>query len=183
MKFFYEISDNEKRQNSSKLAPAVPTTFPPDMHTIARKFYIELGIMPFLVDGLQPFTEIIRNRRNFLRSHQFLIPFKTDPVIPISRKIKSENITPYLPTFPISTQNMGALPQMPIPTAINANSPQNHDSFIKSWEDPVRLFELLFRRLLCDFDRDILVSSTLHQREGYLLCQILSKVHSVCLNF
>ena len=36
---------------------------------------------------------------------------------------------------------------------------QTGDSFIKSWEDPVRLFELLFRRLLCDFDRDILVST------------------------
>ncbi|GMI07357.1 hypothetical protein TrLO_g7538 [Triparma laevis f. longispina] len=28
------------------------------------------------------------------------------------------------------------------------------DGFIKSWDEPVRLFELLFRRLLCDMDRD-----------------------------
>ena len=31
------------------------------------------------------------------------------------------------------------------------------DSFIKTWDDPVRLFELLFRRLLCDMDRDNMV--------------------------
>jgi hypothetical protein len=31
------------------------------------------------------------------------------------------------------------------------------DSFIKTWDDPVRLFELLFRKLLCEFDRNVLV--------------------------
>jgi DnaJ family protein C protein 13 len=31
---------------------------------------------------------------------------------------------------------------------------QTGDSFIKSWNNPLRLFELLFRRLLCDLDRD-----------------------------
>jgi len=36
---------------------------------------------------------------------------------------------------------------------------QTGDSFIKTWEDPVRLFELLFRRLLCDLDRDVVVAN------------------------
>lgn len=35
------------------------------------------------------------------------------------------------------------------------------DSFIRSWEDPVRLLEHLFRRLLCDIDRNVTVSITL----------------------
>lgn len=35
---------------------------------------------------------------------------------------------------------------------------QAGDSFIKQWEEPERLFELLFRRLLCDIDRDTNVS-------------------------
>jgi len=35
---------------------------------------------------------------------------------------------------------------------------QTGDSFIKTWDDPARLFELLFRRLLCDMDRDVMVS-------------------------
>jgi len=34
---------------------------------------------------------------------------------------------------------------------------QAGDGFIKSWDDPVHLFELLFRRLLCEIDRDIKV--------------------------
>uniref|UniRef100_A0A7S1BP53 J domain-containing protein n=1 Tax=Corethron hystrix TaxID=216773 RepID=A0A7S1BP53_9STRA len=33
------------------------------------------------------------------------------------------------------------------------------DAFIKSWENPEQLFELLFRRLLCDIDRDAIVSN------------------------
>ncbi len=33
-----------------------------------------------------------------------------------------------------------------------------NDSFIKTWEDPVRLFELLFRRFLCDVDQNTVVS-------------------------
>lgn len=36
---------------------------------------------------------------------------------------------------------------------------QASDSFIKTWNEPVRLFELLFRRLICDINRNILVSS------------------------
>lgn len=38
---------------------------------------------------------------------------------------------------------------------------QAGDSFIKTWDDPARLFELLFRRLLCDMDRDNMVSNAL----------------------
>jgi DnaJ family protein C protein 13 len=34
---------------------------------------------------------------------------------------------------------------------------QAGDGFIRSWEDPVRLSELLFRRFLCEIDRDIKV--------------------------
>jgi hypothetical protein len=34
---------------------------------------------------------------------------------------------------------------------------QASDSFIKTWDDPVRLFELLFRRFLCEIDRNVLV--------------------------
>lgn len=34
---------------------------------------------------------------------------------------------------------------------------QAGDGFIRSWDDPVRLFELLFRRLLCEIDRNIKV--------------------------
>ena len=33
------------------------------------------------------------------------------------------------------------------------------DGFIKTWENPLRLFELLFRRLLCDIDRDTKVTN------------------------
>jgi len=33
------------------------------------------------------------------------------------------------------------------------------DSFIRTWEEPVRLFELLFRRLLCDMDRDMKITN------------------------
>lgn len=36
---------------------------------------------------------------------------------------------------------------------------QTGDSFIKSWNDPLRLFELLFRRLLCDLDHDSTVTN------------------------
>ena len=36
---------------------------------------------------------------------------------------------------------------------------QTGDSFIKSWDNPIRLFELLFRRLLCDMDHDNLVTN------------------------
>jgi hypothetical protein len=32
------------------------------------------------------------------------------------------------------------------------------DAFIRSWDDPVRLFEHLFRRFLCEVDRDVKVS-------------------------
>lgn len=35
---------------------------------------------------------------------------------------------------------------------------QAGDGFIKSWEDPSRLFELLFRRFLCELDRNPTVS-------------------------
>ena len=35
---------------------------------------------------------------------------------------------------------------------------QAGNAFIKQWEEPERLFELLFRRLLCDIDRDTNVS-------------------------
>lgn len=31
---------------------------------------------------------------------------------------------------------------------------QTGDGFIRSWDEPVRLFELLFRRFLCEIDRD-----------------------------
>jgi hypothetical protein len=31
---------------------------------------------------------------------------------------------------------------------------QAGDGFIRSWDEPVRLFELLFRRFLCEIDRD-----------------------------
>lgn len=33
------------------------------------------------------------------------------------------------------------------------------DSFIRSWDNPVRLLELLFRRLLCDIDRNVSVAN------------------------
>ena len=33
------------------------------------------------------------------------------------------------------------------------------ESFIKSWNEPVQLFELLLRRLICDIDRDITVTN------------------------
>ena len=36
---------------------------------------------------------------------------------------------------------------------------QAGDSFIKTWEEPVRLFEQLFRRFLCESDRNPKVSS------------------------
>jgi hypothetical protein len=36
---------------------------------------------------------------------------------------------------------------------------QTGDSFIKSWNDPLRLLELLFRRLLCDLDHDSTVTN------------------------
>ncbi len=36
---------------------------------------------------------------------------------------------------------------------------QAGDGFIKSWEEPYRLFELLFRRFLCELDRNPTVSS------------------------
>ena len=39
---------------------------------------------------------------------------------------------------------------------------QTGDSFIKQWEEPERLFELLFRRLLCDLDRDFNVRIQTH---------------------
>ena len=35
---------------------------------------------------------------------------------------------------------------------------QAGDGFIRTWDEPLRLFELLFRRLLCDLDRDVMVS-------------------------
>jgi hypothetical protein len=35
---------------------------------------------------------------------------------------------------------------------------ETSDSFIRSWEDPVRLLEHLFRRLLCDIDKNAAVS-------------------------
>lgn len=35
---------------------------------------------------------------------------------------------------------------------------QAGDGFIRSWDDPVRLFELLFRRFLCEIDRNTKVS-------------------------
>jgi hypothetical protein len=35
---------------------------------------------------------------------------------------------------------------------------QAGDGFIKSWEEPYRLFELLFRRFLCELDRNAMVS-------------------------
>jgi len=38
---------------------------------------------------------------------------------------------------------------------------QAGDSFIKQWEEPEKLFELLFRRLLCDINRDTNVSTLL----------------------
>jgi DNAJ protein RME-8 N-terminal len=38
---------------------------------------------------------------------------------------------------------------------------QAGDSFIRSWDDPVRLFELLFRRFLCELDRNPKVSLAL----------------------
>ncbi len=36
---------------------------------------------------------------------------------------------------------------------------QTGHSFIKSWNDPLRLFELLFRRLLCDLDHNTVVTN------------------------
>lgn len=36
---------------------------------------------------------------------------------------------------------------------------QAGDGFIKSWNEPVRLFELLFRRFLCELDRNSLVTN------------------------
>jgi len=35
---------------------------------------------------------------------------------------------------------------------------QAGDAFVKTWDDPIRLFELLFRRLLCDMDRNTKVA-------------------------
>ena len=36
---------------------------------------------------------------------------------------------------------------------------ESGDAFIRCWEDPDRLFELLFRRLLCDIDRNHTVTN------------------------
>jgi hypothetical protein len=36
---------------------------------------------------------------------------------------------------------------------------QTGEGFIRSWDEPVRLFELLFRRFLCEIDRDAKVRS------------------------
>jgi DnaJ homolog subfamily C member 13 len=38
---------------------------------------------------------------------------------------------------------------------------QTGDAFIRSWEEPVRLFEHLFRRFLCEIDRNETVSAVL----------------------
>jgi hypothetical protein len=40
---------------------------------------------------------------------------------------------------------------------------QAGDGFIRSWDEPVRLFELLFRRFLCEIDRDPKVRSRRNQ--------------------
>jgi len=45
---------------------------------------------------------------------------------------------------------------------------QAGDGFIKSWEEPVRLFELLFRRFLCEIDRNSKVRTCFS-----FLCQLL----------
>jgi DnaJ family protein C protein 13 len=39
---------------------------------------------------------------------------------------------------------------------------QAGDGFIKSWDEPYRLFELLFRRFLCELDRNTTVSLIRH---------------------
>lgn len=38
-------------------------------------------------------------------------------------------------------------------------SAQAGDAFIKTWGEPIRLFELLFRRLLCDMDRNTIITN------------------------
>ena len=47
------------------------------------------------------------------------------------------------------------------------------ETFIKAWDTPERLFELLFRRLLCDIDRNTRVSFY------YQNCSVLKLMKSV----
>jgi DnaJ homolog subfamily C member 13 len=47
---------------------------------------------------------------------------------------------------------------------------QAGDSFIRSWDDPTRLFELLFRRFLCELDRNPKVRPTLLTRNESDTC-------------
>jgi len=67
---------------------------------------------------------------------------------------------------------------------------QASDSFIKTWDNPVRLFELLFRRLLCDLDRNVLVSLSIYVTFTLSLCSeltptflshILMQVANMCI--
>jgi hypothetical protein len=55
---------------------------------------------------------------------------------------------------------------------------QAGDGFIKSWEEPYRLFELLFRRFLCELDRNTTVSlkyrPTHREPESSLKCHFLT---------
>jgi DNAJ protein RME-8 N-terminal len=41
---------------------------------------------------------------------------------------------------------------------------QAGDGFIRSWDEPVRLFEHLFRRFLCELDRNTVVSFCLYRK-------------------
>ena len=51
---------------------------------------------------------------------------------------------------------------------------QAGDGFIKSWDEPYRLFELLFRRFLCELDRNTTVSLILHSDGQLVKMRILT---------
>jgi hypothetical protein len=59
---------------------------------------------------------------------------------------------------------------------------QAGDGFIKSWEEPYRLFELLFRRFLCELDRNSTVSlartNDIIYRNKHQYCQLISLLAS-----
>ena len=56
---------------------------------------------------------------------------------------------------------------------------QAGDGFIKSWEEPYRLFELLFRRFLCELDRNAMVCFT---TQGYFNLPSSLILSRFCLN-
>jgi DnaJ family protein C protein 13 len=62
---------------------------------------------------------------------------------------------------------------------------QAGDGFIRNWDEPIRLFELLFRRFLCELDRNTKVrekchhpcifSAALNSRALFSLCRVVNR--------